>query len=152
MTSSDQFLDDLDISPRAIAEHILDETRRGIMEDRFDLFLPCILIPTRIETFEASRDITSVEELLEVFQAARHYYSSLRITHFDRRCIAAEISGPGRISFTYETRLLEGPRLVQEPYPVFADAVLDAGKWKVARSSYAIVDQAHHIRVLTGES
>lgn len=150
MTLIDHLSDDPELSARQIAERILEATRRGLMENRFDMFRACIAIPTRIETFEASRQIETEEELREVFEAVRRYHASRRVTHLDRRCVEADFSGPGRISFTYETRLLEGPRLVQEPYPVMSDAVLDAGRWKVVRSSYAIVDQPQHIKALIG--
>ena len=151
MTTTDISFDDPTLPPREIAERLLESTGRGLTEDRFDLFQTYFSIPTRIETFEASRDITTEAELRQLFENVRQYNASLGVTHLDRRCIEAAMSGSDRLSFTHETRLLSRSRLVQDPYPVFSDAVFSEGFWRIIRSSYAIVHEPRHAKALTGQ-
>ena len=151
MTSIETLPDDPALSPRLIAEHILQETGRGIEEDRFDLVLPHVSVPFRIETFGESREIESEDALRELFRAVRRFFSNIGVTHVDRFCVEAEASGPDRISFTHETRLLSGARLLQEPYPVYTDAVRTDGRWQITRTSLAIVDQDQFVNALLGK-
>lgn len=150
MTSPDPSPDQPGKSPRDIAEHLIQVTRYAIMEDRFDLFLSCFAFPMRFETFEASREIETVDELQTVFRAVRKLYASLGVTHIDQRCVEADFTGPNQISFTHETRLLARQQLLEDPYPVLTDAVRSDEGWKVTRSSFAIVGHTKHIDALLG--
>lgn len=137
-------------SARDLAEQLLEESRQGLMEGRFDLFSDGIALPLRIETFEGQREVRTTGELRQVFDAIRHLLMQLGVTDLVRRCVEAEFAGPDMMRTTYETRLLHGNNLIQDPFPVYAVARHVDGRWKVVSSSYAVTDQPAIVRVLTG--
>ena len=112
-TLHDSFSEEEARAPRAIAARLLEDTGCGLMEDQFNLFRKCFALPTRIETFEAHHVLETEEDLRGLFDAVRHYHASLGITHLDRRILEAERSGPGRISYTHETRMLNKAYIVR---------------------------------------
>lgn len=152
MTSYDTASDKGASSAREIAENLIQTTRQALVEDRFDLFLECFVLPMRLETFEATREVATEDDLRNVFRAVRTLYASIGVTDIDQRCIEAAFAGPDQISFTHETRLLAGQQLLQEPYPVLTDALRTADGWKMTGSSFAIVDDAKHINALMGRT
>lgn len=137
---------------RDLAEQLLEESRQGLMSGRFELFCDGIGLPLHIDTFDGQREIRTTEELREMFDSVRHLLMQLGVTDLVRRCVEAEFTAPDMMHTTYETRMLQGNRLIRDPFPVHSIARRIDGRWKVVSSSYAITDQPEITRVLTGDT
>lgn len=137
-------------SAREIAEQLLEQSGKGLMEDRFDLLADCIALPLHLETFEGEREVATTAELRQLFDDLRHVFVRIGVTDLVRRVVAAEFFGTDTLRTTHETRILNGNRLLQDSFPVYCEVKRIDGRWRVVSTSLAIADHPEIVRVLTG--
>lgn len=128
-------------SAHEISEHLLERTGNAIMSDRFPDFLACFVLPYHLETLESSQLISTAPDMEATFRAVRAHLTTHSITLMARHCVSASFRSETEVAATHETRLISRGVLVQQPYPTFS--LIRRGwdkKWRIAHSSYVIVD------------
>ncbi|ABG31051.1 hypothetical protein [Roseobacter denitrificans] len=126
---------------REVSEFLLERTGTALLEDKFDTFLSCIILPQQVETFAGQRLLTSPQEVHQVFRAVRAYHQKNGVTDIVRHCVEAAFKDPHTVAATHETRLLSGDIMTQDPYPGFSVLRFDGDTWRIASMSYAIEDR-----------
>lgn len=140
--------DDERNNPVWISQRLLEITGAFMMAGDFERFADNFDLPQHMETFEGQRLVTTREEFRVIFDAVRTYYQVNGVTHLVRHCISAEFKSEDCISATHETRVLNGVRLVQKPFPAYSTLLRIDGRWKVKSCIYAIEDAPDHNRAL----
>lgn len=135
---------------RDIAEYLLDCTGAALKSGDFEQFFCCFNLPLEIHTFDGWQSIKVKEDLQTVFENVRKYHRKMCATDFVRTCLAAEFKDPDTIHMAHESRLLQGTRHLQKPYPVFSIVERVDGRWKVGRSEYAVIDSPDLSKALDG--
>ncbi|MBV7409038.1 hypothetical protein KJP29_08595 [Maritimibacter sp. DP1N21-5] len=130
-------------SPSEISETLLERTGDALLSHDFDSFADCFFIPYGIETVNGKRTIGSRENLNLTFDAVHAHLLKQQVTIMARHCVSASFRSPNEVAATHETRLISRDILVQDPYPAFSLIKRQPnGVWKVAFTSYVIVDSA----------
>lgn len=132
-----------------VAEYLLSETERALLQRDFRTFATCYALPLVIETYAGTETISTTKSLRRSFDTVCRHLDSENVTVLDRRCIAAEYTAPDEVHFAHETRMLNGSQIVRDPYPAFSVVRLQGNAWRVVRSTYATDDSAYFIRPLT---
>lgn len=133
-----------------ITRDLLDRSGEAFITGDFGLFRDCIALPYVVETFEGKRTIQNAFELLKLFEAVRTHHLKTGVTHMARHVIVADFRTEDTIVATFETRLVNGTILTQDPYPTFAIIVrYDAG-WRTNKMTFAIEDRPSHNAALMG--
>lgn len=132
-----------------IASAMLARTSRAIMEDDFDALADCFEFPNRVESESGVRIVATRDELKTIFIALVRTLKQRGVTHYERRCLAAEFRGPDEVATTHETRLMHGSQMLSTPYPAFGTITRINGNWKITTSQYAVtntpeIDKALH--------
>lgn len=132
-----------------IATGMLARTSRAVMDGDFDTLVACFDFPNRIESESGVRVVATPDELKAVFNALTDVLTRRGVTHYERRCVAAEFRGPYEIATTHETRLMNENQMLTTPYPTFGTLGLVKGEWKITTSQYAVanlpeIDEALH--------
>lgn len=130
-------------SPFDVSEYLLARTGDAIMDGDFDAFSQYFILPYEIETVEGSRQIETRNDLRLTFDAVHSHLVKQQVTLMARHCVSASFRNANEVAATHETRLISRDILVQEPYPAFS--ILrrqDGGDWKIAFTSYVIMDSA----------
>ena len=135
-------------SAREITQYLLDKTGRAFLTGDFDAFQSSIALPYKLETFDGQSQVKTVEELHKLFQAVRAHHRNTNVTDMARHVVEAVFKDENTLVATYETRLLNGTRLTQEPYPAFAVVIREDGQWKAKNMSFAIEDSPEHNALL----
>ena len=143
--------DDLPRPAAEISQQSLDETAAAILAEDFETFNSHFLLPHRIRTFKGARMIESLDQMEVTFRSLCHAYKLDGVTDIVRNCIEAAYKGADTVEATHMTHLMNGLQRVIEPFPCFSVLKRDSdGRWKVARSDYAIPADTRHSRVLDG--
>lgn len=137
-----------EMTAKQISEDLLNRSGTGLMTGNFDLFAPCFALPHRVVSFDGERDLTSVDELRQVFDGVRKHFAERQVTLLHRTCVSAAFLDADTVQATHETRLIARTTIVQQPYPVLSILRRIGGVWQVARSEYAIVDAPSHSKTL----
>ncbi len=116
----------------------------------FDEFAAYFALPQRIGTFDGSRVLTTRTELRDTFEAVRAHYKRLNVTDMARHCADAIFVDDRTIQSTHVSRLLSGPLLVQEAYPVLSILRKTDAGWRIVSSQYAAPGKAGLNAVLLG--
>ncbi len=143
-------LTDIRASARAICEAHIETTAHALVANQFEEFEQCFALPYEFETFESAHLIKTRAELRETFNRVHRYYLQLGVTRLERRCIEAEFLAEKVMNSTHETRVLRGNELLMEPYPTFGISHFIDGRWRIVKSSYALIDQPAFLRAVTG--
>lgn len=132
-----------------VSEHLLARTGEAMMQDDFDAFAQCFILPYEIETVEGSKTIKTRSGLRLTFQAVRAHLVKHRVTMMARHCVSASFRNANEVAATHETRLISRDILVQEPYPAFSLLKRKDGQdWQIAYTSYVILDSSEHNKAL----
>ena len=144
-------LNDGPVSARDICERRIDATAQAILSGDFDAFAEWFGFPYEFETFDVARRIANLQELRESFDRVHRHYVKLGVTQLERRCIEAEFRDKHTMNSTHESRVLRGNELLLEPYPTFSVSRFIDGRWRVVKSSHAIVDQPAFVLAVLGD-
>ena len=137
-------------SAREVAEDLLERSGQGMMTGDFVLFSSCFSLPTRMETFEGSRVLETLEELKTVFDGVRAYYKKTGVTAVRRHIVDAEYRNPTSIVSTHNASTFVNDELIQQPYDVLSVLELRNGSWTIRHSEYLITDVEEHSSVFAG--
>ncbi|MGR3368990.1 MAG: hypothetical protein ACU0CC_12715 [Sagittula sp.] len=136
-----------------IVEDLLERTGSAITDRNFDRFAECVCMPLLVETFEGRLRIDSEASMRDWFNRNVDFYDIIGVTDMQRRCVSASYRSDTMIVSAYESRLVQhGHRLEREPYMVYTEIRLVAGRWGVWFAQYAIADSDVHNRVLVQAS
>lgn len=80
----------------------------------------------------------------DLFGAVRTHHQNTNVTDMDRHVLEAQQRDSDTITATFETRLMNGTTLTQEPYPVFAIIKKTNNGWKAQSMTFAIEDSPEH--------
>ncbi|MEM1237578.1 MAG: hypothetical protein AAGI10_11445 [Pseudomonadota bacterium] len=136
-------------SAREICEAILDRTTAALLAGDFDAFAQCFTMPTKVETFEGSRILSTLEELRDAFEGVCAHYMSLGTTDIVRHIVAAEFVDETKIRATHETRVLAKNDLVQAPFAVHSTYIAEETMWKVSESIYIVENAPLYTRAIS---
>ena len=137
---------------RDIANALLSRTGAALMSGDVNSFAECFHLPTTIETFEGQNVLKDFQDLKTVFEGVRRHLIRKSVTEMIRNILSADFDGEATVHTTHETRLMNGNRLVQEPYPCFSVVRRFGNDWKAISSSYAIVNEPRHVNTLLGKT
>lgn len=136
-------------SAREACEHVLDQTGNALLSGDFEAFAACFTLPTKVETFEGARILTSRDALRDAFHGVCAHYLSVGATDLVRHIVAAEFVDTNTIRATHECRVLANAKLTQAPYAVHSTYVFENKHWKVAESIYIVDDAPIYTRSLS---
>ena len=105
-------------------------------------FVSCFALPQEFETASGKVLVQSRQHLTRMFLAVHSHYKAMCVTDMVRHVVHAEFRNSETITFTHESRLLQGTVLVQEAFPVFSIVRLIEGDWLVTSSSYGTTDES----------
>lgn len=128
--------------PVEIHETLLEETRRAYLDDDEDAFVRLFVLPQTVVTQEGTRDLTTPEDVRAIFRHTHARFLALGVTDLIRVCIAAEFTAPDRIRATHVSYVLQGRKLVTEPYPNTGTLLRTDDGWKISSSEYGSTDPA----------
>ncbi|EBA09317.1 hypothetical protein [Sagittula stellata] len=136
-----------------IVEDLLERTGLAIADRCFERFAECVCLPFVVETFEGRLRIETEASMRDWFNRNVDFYDIIGVTDMQRFCISASYRSDTMIVSAYESRLVQhGHRLEREPYMVYTEIRLVAGRWGVWFAQYAIADSDVHNRVLVQAS
>jgi hypothetical protein len=128
--------------PQAVSQYLLDETGQAYVENDFDRFAACFLLPQHVATYDGTHELRTVEDLRVMFDRMLGFLEQKGATHLDRRCVLAEFQGPDVVRAIHETRFMAGDKVIETAFPAFSILKRIDGNWQVSFSQYA-VDQDH---------
>ncbi len=141
-----------DLTAEDIAEELLYRTSRSLTSDDLTSVADCFILPQYIETQLGSRLIETEDAVRQVFSSVRKYFVENDVTDIVRTVISAEFLSPDTVGSTHVSRLMRGDGgLFRAPYPVYSIIRRVDGDWKIASSSYAILDAPEHNKALNPE-
>ncbi|MEM9306618.1 MAG: hypothetical protein AAGA74_04920 [Pseudomonadota bacterium] len=124
-----------------IADKLLFETGRGIMEGKYELFRSCFDLPNVIETAHCKRVVESEHDFRKTFDDVRRNYQQNGIIDAARLILSAKFLAADIVGSTHVSSLmLKNGELFRKPYPVYSIIRKRAGLWKIVSSTYAILD------------
>jgi len=123
--------------PQAVSQYLLDETGQAYVENDFDRFAACFLLPQHVATYDGTRELRTLDDLRMMFDRMRSYLAQKVATHLDRRCIQAEFQGPDVVRAIHETRFMAGDKVLETAFPAFSILKRTDGHWQVTFSQYA---------------
>lgn len=96
----------------AILQDYLDAIGAAVMEERFEDYAARVELPLSLLTSAASLTVATLDELMEGFDDFVAMIQSYGVTDLVREVQAASRLGPDQLVGVYETRLMNGNRLV----------------------------------------
>lgn len=138
-----------DLTAEDIVEELLYRTSKALKSDDSKGVETCFVIPQYMETLLGSRLIESEEALLQVFASVRKYFKENCVTDVVRTVVSAEFLDADTVGATHVSRLIQRDgELFRSPYPVYSIIRRVDSGWKVASTSYAILDAPEHNKAL----
>ena len=131
-----------DLSPTIIADDLLQRTGAAMLSGDAASFTACFALPQEFETPAGKTVVNTVGHLTRVFEAVHLKYKAMGVTDMDRHVVFAEFRDKRTITFTHESRLLQGTVLLQAAFPVFSIIKLIEDTWLIASSSYGPTDDS----------
>lgn len=129
-----------------IADHLLYKTGQALAPGRFHDPTDCFILPNAVETPEGVRILRTPDDVRRVFEGVRAYFESCGVVDLVRTVVEAKFTSEDTIESTHVARLLKsGGQAFRAPYPAYS--VLkrcDDGAWRIASTTYAIVDSRKH--------
>ena len=136
---------------KSIAEHLLDQTGWGLLNDDFKTFVKCFLLPQTVETFDGKRYLQNKNDVRVIFDGVRAHHEKMGVTDMVRHVVTADYRDMTTISSIHQSRIVQGPTLIQKPYNVFSVLKFVDGNWRIAQSQYAVDDSPSLCHALVGE-
>lgn len=130
------------VTPEAVHEHLLEITRQAYLQDDEDMFVARLMLPQTIKTSEFTKTLTTLDDVRQVFRANQAKFLRLGVTDLVRVCISARFVDPDRVQATHVSYLMQGTRLLVEPYPNTGELVRKDGLWLISSSQYGSDDPA----------
>ena len=141
-----------DVTAEDIAEELLYRTSNLLVADDAFKIAECFVLPQYLETVWGSRLIESEEEVLQVISQVRQYYLENNVSDLVRTVVSANFLDSDTVGSTHVSRLMrENGELFRAPFPVYSILRRVGDGWKIASTSYAILDAPEHNRALTLE-
>lgn len=124
---------------RNIHQELLDRSGHAMMSVNFEAFAQCFAIPSVIETYEATGEITSMVDMRALFDRLVAERATQRVRDIVRRSTDAAFREDGTIVATHETRyIVEGNILLGPVHTALSVLRQEDGLWKVAFSQYTV--------------
>jgi hypothetical protein len=142
-------------SAREIVDRLLNVTGDCLLSGNLEGFAAHFAFPYRIETFEGSHEIRTMEHFAKVFEATREYYASRSVTELHRSCLEGAFMSPDVINSTHQNHVISHGVLIQPAFPVFSVLHRIDGSWRYVEGRYAITDTTNYAAALmlrAGES
>ena len=127
-----------------LSNAVLERLGHAFTSEDFDLFKSCVVLPLTVETFDGTRVIDSDTALQALYCAIQLHHRNTGVTDMVCHCIESEFKDPNTVVSTFETRLLNGTTMTQNPFPVFSVLTRSGGNWKLSSMTYAICDRPDH--------
>lgn len=141
-----------DLTAEDIADELLYRTGKPFKSDDYAEVADCFILPQYLETLIGSRLIESKDAVLQVFASVRQYYKENGVCDVVRTVVSAEFFAPDILGSTHVSRLMRANgELFRAPYPVYSIIRRVGEDWKIASTSYAILDAPEHNRALHPE-
>ncbi len=131
-----------------VCEAMLERSGRAIFARDFDAFADCVGLPCDIETYAGRSRLTTQEHLRNLFEAMLRHQNRMGVTDIIRHCVEAEFKDDRTVYATFETRLLRGTVLIQNPYPAFCIYKLSNEVWRAHSMTFGIGDSDDHNNAL----
>ena len=135
---------------KRIAEELLEQTGKALMSGDFEAFSTCFALPHRIDTFDGSDVLQTLDDMEKRFFGVRSYFQDNCVTDLVRHVIEADFVDEDTIHSSHQTRVLSGTILVQAPFPNLSVLKRVEGQWRAEATQYAIADSEHHNAALCG--
>ena len=124
-----------------IASALLYKSGVAMVGGDYELFRSCFSLPNYIETSEGARILETEAAFREAFSIVRSKYEENDVTDMARTVLSAELLATGIIGSTHASQLItSGGSEFCKPFPVYSTIVNIDGCWKVASSTYVILD------------
>jgi hypothetical protein len=121
-----------------ICEHLLDLTRRALLEGDFDAFEQAFLLPHIHTTLDGTTFLETREDLLELHTRMTHEFARLGVDDIHRVILSAAFTGPDRIIVQTVSHHLSGGRRVNTPFPVMTELQRCGPQWRIASANYVV--------------
>ncbi|MEO9823691.1 MAG: hypothetical protein ABJF50_04635 [Paracoccaceae bacterium] len=140
---------DSDLTAEDIAEELLYRTGNTLVANDIGKIADCFIVPQYMETLLGSRLIESKEAVEQVIISIRQYLTDNDLVDPVRTVVSAEFLDGDTVGSTHVSRLIRTDgELFRAPYPVYSIIRRVGDDWKIASSSYAILDAPDHNRAL----
>lgn len=141
---------DPNLAAEDIADNLLYRTGLALSHGQLDDVPDCFILPQSMETLEGVRIVREPEDVRQVFASVRRYFEQNGIKDVARAVVEAEFLSGDVIQSTHASRLLkQDGTTVRAPYPVLSRIKrCDDGQWRIASSTYAIIDSREHNEAL----
>lgn len=130
------------LSATTIADDLLQRSGAAMLSGDAQAFVSCFALPQEFETASGKVLVQSRQHLTRMFLAVQSHYKAMAVTDMVRHVVHAEFRNSETITFTHESRLLQGNVLLQEAFYVFSIVKLIEGEWLVAASTYGPTDDS----------
>lgn len=141
-----------DPQARAIAENLLHRSGTALLGSDFDSFAACFEFPNDVETFNQRKTVETAQELRVIFDNVLLHFRRTGVTSMERHVLEAHRRDPDTVSCTHISHLLNGPNLLQRPYPVFS--LLNRGQdgiWRITYGTYGISQEPETEKALCAD-
>lgn len=135
----------------AICNQMLLRTRLALFGGDRETWLAAFSLPFTMETFADTRELTSKQHLIDLYDDLTKQLQLNSITDMDRRTIACDFRAPDLIHTTYETRLIQGTILVST-YVGYGHIRYIHGGWQITDNSFAATENVPHASALSGRA
>lgn len=143
----------LEIAAESIAEDLLVQTGKAILQGDDALFLACVHLPLLLETTTGQRLITKRKEVCTILADFRQYMRNESYVDMVRTVVDANFIDADTIGSTHVTLLTQENGAEKRcPFPVYSIIRRFGNKWLLVSSLYAILDCDAHNDALLSKS
>lgn len=122
-----------DTEAQRIAQDFLDRQGEATVAGDIEATLLWCNIPCRLESLDGEVLVTSQEQMRAICVSFIENLRLKRLTHMVRHCREAEFDGKDTIYASYETRYLQGGKLLSEdPYVGYVTLRRTSDRWKIS--------------------
>lgn len=140
-----------DLLAEDIAEELLYRTGQALAGRNENGATACFAIPFLIDTAYGQRLIETEDAVREIYAHVRTYLAENDVTDVVRTVHSAEFLAPDIIGTIHVSQLMKSDGTAfRRPYPVYSVLHKSGRVWRIASSTYAILDAPEHNAVLAG--
>lgn len=121
-----------------ICEHLLDLTRRALLEGDFDAFERAFVLPHMHTTLEGTTFLETREDLQDLHARMTETLALLGVDDIHRVIQSASFVGPDRIVVEVVSHHLRGGQRVSKPFPVYTELLRCGDHWRIAAANYTV--------------
>ncbi len=121
-----------------ICEHLLDLTRRALLEGDFDAFERAFVLPHMHTTLEGTTFLETREDLQDLHARMTETLALLGVDDIHRVILSASFVGPDRIVVEVVSHHLRGGQRICNPFPVYTELLRCGDHWRIAAANYAV--------------